>query len=510
MSKRLTERLSACLRARPTVALATAVAALAAGAAFVTARPTAAVAATGGFDFTRAQVAATGLQTPWGLTFLPDGSALVSERDTANIMQVRPGSSPVRVATVPNVSPGGEAGLLGIAVSPTYAEDQWVYAYFTAASDNRLVRFRLNAPQTQQVLLSGVPKAQFHDGGRIAFGPDGMLYLSTGDAGTSANAQNLNSLGGKILRMRPDGSVPPDNPYGSRVYSYGHRNVQGLAWDEGGRLYASEFGQNTWDELNYIVPGGNYGWPTCEGVCTDSRFRNPIVTWSTSEASPSGLAYANGTLFAGALAGKRLWTVPVSGGSRTGNPVVEFQGTYGRLRAVAVGPDGWLWVGTSNRDGRGTPAANDDRILRVPPAGGSSPSPSPSPSASPSRSPSASPSPSVSPSVSPSASPSAGPRACSATYRIVNQWQGGFQGELAVRNSGTAAITSWTVTFAFPDGQRVTQSWSGRFTQSGAAVTVANETYNGTLAPNASTTAGFNASWSGANRVPSPISCTAG
>ncbi|MEU6414044.1 PQQ-dependent sugar dehydrogenase [Microbispora sp. NPDC046933] len=491
---------------RLAVALATTLSAVTAAALVVT-QPPSATAATGGFDFTRAQVATTGLQAPWSIAFLPDGSAIVSERDTATIAQVRPGSAPTRVATVPNVSPQGEGGLLGIAISPTYAQDQWVYAYFSSASDNRVVRFRLSTPQTQQVILSGIPRAQFHNGGRIAFGPDGMLYVTTGDAGTSANAQDLNSPGGKILRMRPDGTVPPDNPFsGSRVYSYGHRNVQGLAWDEGGRLYATEFGQNTWDEINYIQPGRNYGWPACEGMCGDSRFTNPIQTWSTSEASPSGVAYANGTLFAAALAGKRLWTVPVSAGSRTGTPVAEFQGTYGRLRTATVGPDGWLWVMTNNRDGRGTPAADDDRVIRVPPAGGTSPSPSASPSVSPSANPSFSPS----PSPSASASPPAGPRACSAAYRIANQWPGGFQGELTVRNSGTAAISSWTVTFAFPNGQSITQLWGGRYTQSGSTVTVTNESWNGALAPNASTTAGFTGSWSGgANGTPSPVTCTA-
>ncbi|KAB8184661.1 PQQ-dependent sugar dehydrogenase [Microbispora catharanthi] len=353
---------------RLVVALATALSAATAAATLVAIRPATADAATGGYDFAHPQVVTTGLRAPWGMAFLPDGSALVSQRDTADIMRVRPGSAPVKVATVPNVSPGGEGGLLGIAVSPIYALDQWIYAYYTSASDNRVVRFRLSSPQTQQPILTGIPRAQTHNGGRIAFGPDGRLYVGTGDAGNSANAQNLNSLGGKILRIRPDGTVPVDNPFaGSPVYSYGHRNVQGLAWDEGGRLYATEFGQNTWDELNRILPGRDYGWPICEGVCSDPRFTDPLVTWSPAEASPSGLAYAKGTLFAAALRGTRLWTVPISGGT-AGTPVAEFQGTYGRLRTVAVGPDCSLWVATSNRDGRGTPAADDDRIIRVPPA----------------------------------------------------------------------------------------------------------------------------------------------
>ncbi|NJP88308.1 oxidoreductase [Nonomuraea sp. FMUSA5-5] len=326
----------------------------------------------GGFDFARAEVAVTGLQVPWAMAFLPDGSALVSERGTGRVMQVRPGQAPVQVATVSGVSASGESGLLGLAVSPSYAQDGWVYAYFTSTSgDNRLVRFQLSAPQTQTVIFSGVPSATIHDGGRIAFGPDGMLYVATGDASNTANAQNLDSPAGKILRMTPTGGVPSGNPFpGSRVWSYGHRNVQGLAWDAQGRMYATEFGQNTWDEVNQIVAGRNYGWPTCEGTCSNTSFRNPIVTWTTAEASPSGLAYANGALFAAALRGQRLWVVPLTSGGGAGTPVAELQSSYGRLRAVAAGPDGWLWVATSNRDGRGTPVAQDDRIIRIPPASG--------------------------------------------------------------------------------------------------------------------------------------------
>jgi glucose/arabinose dehydrogenase len=323
----------------------------------------------GGFDFTRPEVVASGLAVPWGMAFLPDGSALAAERDSARVMRVRPGAAPVQAATVPNVVPGGEGGLLGIAASPTFGQDNLVYAYFTASADNRIVRFRLDSPQSQQVIVSGIPKGTIHNGGRIAFGPDGMLYAGVGEAGQTANAQNLQSLGGKILRMRPDGSVPPDNPFAnSLVYSLGHRNVQGLAWDQHGRLFATEFGQNTWDEINAIVPGGNYGWPTVEGRAGDSRFRDPIVVWATAEASPSGAALANGTLFAAALRGTRLWLVPLDG-TTAGTPTSELAGTFGRLRTVALAPDGWLWVTTSNRDGRGTPAASDDRILRFAPLG---------------------------------------------------------------------------------------------------------------------------------------------
>ena len=319
-------------------------------------------------DLANPEVVATGLTVPWGLGFLPDGSALVAERNSARILQLRPGSAPAVVATVNGVAAAGEAGLLGLAVSPTYAEDGFIYVYFTSASDNRIARLRLDAPQNQEVILSGLAKANIHDGGRIAFGPDGMLYAGVGDAGTTASAQNQQSLNGKILRMRPDGGVPAEgNPFsGSLVYSLGHRNVQGLAWDAQGRLYASEFGQNTWDEVNQIVPGANYGWPTVEGRSSDTRFRNPIVVWTTAEASPSGATIDDGTLYVAALRGQRLWSVPLDGNGGAGTPTALLQGQYGRLRTAERAPDGSLWITTSNRDGRGSPAATDDRVIRFP------------------------------------------------------------------------------------------------------------------------------------------------
>jgi glucose/arabinose dehydrogenase len=322
-------------------------------------------------DLNNPQVVATGLTVPWGLGFLPDGSALAAERNSGRVLQLRPGSTPAVVATVNGVSAGGEAGLLGLAVSPTYASDGFVYVYFTTASDNRIARFRLDSPADQEVILSGIARASIHDGGRIAFGPDGMLYAGVGDASNTASAQNPQSLNGKILRMRPDGGVPESgNPFaGSLVYSMGHRNVQGLAWDAQGRLYASEFGQNTWDEVNLIVAGANYGWPTVEGRSDDPRFTDPIVVWTTAEASPSGATIDGDTLYVAALRGQRLWSVPLDGTGGAGTPTALLVGQYGRLRTVERAPDGSLWIATSNRDGRGSPVAADDRVIRFPAAG---------------------------------------------------------------------------------------------------------------------------------------------
>ena len=309
---------------------------------------------------------ARGLQAPWGLTFLPDGTALVGERDTTRVLAVEAGR--VReVGVVEEASPQGEAGLLGLATSPTYDRDGLVYAYVSTASDNRVVRFSYDGRRLGAVepVLTGIPNGFIHDGGRLLVADDGTIFVSTGETGEPALAQDPASLGGKILRITADGQPAPDNPDpGSPVWTLGHRNVQGLAYDARGRLWATEFGQNTWDELNLIERSRNYGWPFVEGRGEDDQFRNPFVTWRTEDASPSGLAFARGSLWAGALNGERLWEVPVTANG-TGEPKGWFVGDFGRLRTVVVAPNGNLWVTTSNRDGRGDPAAEDDRILEV-------------------------------------------------------------------------------------------------------------------------------------------------
>ncbi|MCP3805005.1 PQQ-dependent sugar dehydrogenase [Allokutzneria sp. A3M-2-11 16] len=302
----------------------------------------------------------TKLAAPWGVAFLPDGSALVTERDSTRVLSVR-GTTATEVARITEARPSGEGGLLGIAVSPRYATDGLVFVYYTAASDNRIARFKLG--ERPQPLVTGIPKAGVHNGGRLAFGPDGLLYASTGDAGRTSLSQDRGSLGGKILRMTADGAPAPGNPFGSLVYSLGHRNVQGMAWDTRGRMYASEFGQNRLDELNRIESGKNYGWPQCEGTCADPAFTNPLRTWSTTEASPSGIAVYKDNVYLAALRGQALWQVPLNPDGSTGTPRALFRGEYGRLRDTAVAPDGTLWVLTSNRDGRGDPGPDDDRIL---------------------------------------------------------------------------------------------------------------------------------------------------
>ncbi|MFD4923955.1 PQQ-dependent sugar dehydrogenase [Streptomyces goshikiensis] len=317
---------------------------------------------------------AKGLESPWGVAPLPDGDLLVASRDKGTISRVQVSTGEVTpIGRVPGVAPGGEGGLLGLALSPGFASDRMVYAYFTTESDNRIARMRydeqrdpgqqLGAPDT---VFRGIPKGLIHNGGRIAFGPDKMLYAGTGETGDTGLAQDKKSLGGKILRMTPDGEPVHGNPEAdSVVYSYGHRNVQGLAWDKDKRLWAAEFGQNTWDELNLIEPGGNYGWPEAEGKAGRPGLRDPVAVWKTGEASPSGIAWAQGSVWMAGLKGERLWRIPLAGAVPVAEPEAFLTGKYGRLRTVmALGGDRLLLV-TSETDGRGSPESGDDRILTL-------------------------------------------------------------------------------------------------------------------------------------------------
>lgn len=313
------------------------------------------------------EVIATGLEVPWGLAFLPDGSALVSERDSDLVKHVTPDGTVTRVGKVSGVDGGTEGGLLGLALSPSYAQDNLLYAYFTRGDQNAIARMTYDGSKLadQKVVFDGIPAGPIHNGGRIAFGPDGMLYVGTGEAGRRDPAQDKGDLGGKILRITPDGDPAPGNPFdGSPVYSLGHRNVQGLAWDSRGQLWAAEFGQDTWDELNRIEKGGNYGWPVVEGRGDLLGFIDPVRQWSTDKASPSGIAVAGNAVYMAGLRGARLWQIPIPGG-KAGKPKALLTGDYGRLRTVGTAPDGSLWLMTSNRDGRGSPRDGDDKIIRL-------------------------------------------------------------------------------------------------------------------------------------------------
>jgi len=329
-------------------------------------------------DLVSKKTVARSLTSPWGLAFLPDGSALVSERDTGLVRRIagRSNGSPARsltktstVGTVGGVRAGGEGGLLGIAVPPTPrgTQPEVIFAYLTTARDNRVVRIDWDGRSLgrQTPIVTGIPKNTYHNGGRILVDDD-ILYIATGDAGIPELAQDRTSLAGKVLRVDFDGAPATGNPInGSRIFTLGHRNVQGLALDAAGRLWATEFGTSKADELNLLRPGRNYGWPVVEGRSSKRGFTNPKVTWSpTSTASPSGLAIQDGAAYVASLRGEVLWRVPLKG-TRAGKPKAVDLGEQSRLRTVAAAPDGRLWLSTSNTDGRGDPGSRDDRMLSL-------------------------------------------------------------------------------------------------------------------------------------------------
>ncbi|KWX65849.1 oxidoreductase [Mycobacterium sp. NAZ190054] len=312
------------------------------------------------------------LRMPWGLSFLPDASALISSRDTGEIHRVLPDGTVTLLGRVDGVSDTAEGGLLGLAVSPQFPTDRTVFAYVSGQPGNRVVALRIDDDvrsfTVERTLVDGITTDNRHHGGRLAFDPDGNLWIGTGDAFDGTLAQDPSSLNGKVLRIRPDGSVPAGNPAGTPVFSMGHRNVQGIAFGPDGTVYASEFGHRTWDEVNVLKPGANYGWPLSEGHQGDAGER-PIAVFRPDDASPSGIAYADGSLWMAGLRGQRLWQIPVHNGRVTGPPVAHFEGRWGRLRTVEAAPDGSLWLLTSNTDeatwGGTPPREGDDRLLRL-------------------------------------------------------------------------------------------------------------------------------------------------
>ena len=321
-------------------------------------------------------VVAENLDVPWSITFLPDGDMLVTERPGTLLRIERENENFTETYTVDGVKHQGEGGLLGIAKHPDFEENNWIYLYMTTQDgdmlENRVIRYTLqeNNLTEPMTVISGLPGAPYHDGGRIEFGPFDKLYITAGDATNSQWAQNINIRAGKILRINPDGTVPGENPFNNSVYSYGHRNPQGLVWIKG-QIWATEHGrsglQSGMDELNRIQSGGNYGWPVIEGDQRQPGMINPVfhsgpdITWA-----PAGAEYTNGSIYFAGLRGKTLYEAKIED-SQVQELDGHLQNTYGRLRAVQQGPEGDLYISTSNTDGRGNPSENDDRIIRVDP-----------------------------------------------------------------------------------------------------------------------------------------------
>lgn len=320
------------------------------------------------------KVVAQNLDIPWEIVFLPNGEMLVTER-SGKLLKI--GSEARVIKEIEGVKHIGEGGLLGLALHPKFSANDFIYLYSTTQDSNgitnRIERYKLSGDTLSErvVVLEGIKGSANHDGGRIAFGPDGFLYITTGDAENPNLAQDKNSLNGKVLRIKDDGGVPPDNPFGNAVYSLGHRNPQGLAWDESGTLWETEHGpsgvQTGYDEINFITKGANYGWPAVRGDQTKEGFVSPVIQSGSKDTwAPSGMAYWNGSLFFSGLRGEALYEARIN----NGNKIVltsHFKEEFGRIRAVVLGTDGFLYLSTSNKDGRGLEKTGDDKIIKTNP-----------------------------------------------------------------------------------------------------------------------------------------------
>jgi len=320
------------------------------------------------------EIVAQNLDIPWEIAFLPDGDMLVTER-SGKLLKI--GTETKVIKEIEGVKHIGEGGLLGLTLHPNFPLNNFIYLYSTTQDSkgitNRVERYKFTGDTLSErtVILEGIKGSSNHDGGRMAFGPDGYLYITTGDAETPDLAQDKNSLNGKILRISGDGSIPPDNPFGNAVYSLGHRNPQGLAWDKDGTLWETEHGpsgsQTGYDEVNIITKGSNYGWPLVKGDQTKEGLVSPIIQSGSADTwAPSGMAYWDNSLFFSGLRGEALYEAKIIGKNRL-DLVSHFREEYGRIRAVVLGPDNFLYISTSNRDGRGRTKEGDDKIIKVNP-----------------------------------------------------------------------------------------------------------------------------------------------
>ena len=320
------------------------------------------------------EVVAQNLDIPWEIAFLQSGDLLVTER-SGKLLKI--GSETKVIKEIEGVRHIGEGGLLGLTLHPNFSVNNFIYLYSTTQDSNgisnRVERYRFSNDtlSERKVILEKIKGSSNHDGGRITFGPDGYLYITTGDAETPNLAQDKNSLNGKILRIKDDGGIPEDNPFGNAVYSLGHRNPQGLAWDKNGTLWETEHGpsgiQTGNDEVNIIIKGGNYGWPTIKGDQTKEGLISPIIQSGTKDTwAPSGMAYYDGSLFFSGLRGEALYEAKIRNGNKL-DLLTHFKQEFGRIRAVVLGPDGYLYLSTSNQDGRGQTKEGDDKIIKINP-----------------------------------------------------------------------------------------------------------------------------------------------
>lgn len=323
----------------------------------------------------RISIVSQNLEVPWEFVFLPasrqggpNSDILLTER-TGNLKLIS-GEKTITIAKIPDVKPYGEGGLMGLALHPKFSSNNYIYLYYTYEGSNnktlnRVVRYKFtnNILSEGKILVDNIPGAIFHNGGRIKFGPDGFLYITTGDSLEPSLAQDKNSLAGKILRVTDEGKPASNNPFNNLVYSFGHRNPQGLAWDTQGRLWETEHGNNATDEINLIIPGRNYGWPEIRGNQTGKNMETPFAQSGNETWAPAGAVFLNGTLFFGGLRGEALFSLKVN----NGNAIISkfFMQAFGRIRNAVLGPDGLLYISTSNRDGRGNVGENDDKIIKV-------------------------------------------------------------------------------------------------------------------------------------------------
>jgi len=312
------------------------------------------------------EVVAQNLKIPWDLVLM-DSEILITERPGTLLMLK--GGQRIPISGVKAI---GEGGLLGVALHPKFDQNRFIYLYLTSQTGtettNEVDRYVLdtNTLKDRKIIISGIRGAANHDGGRIAFGPDAYLYITVGDAQNENSSQDTNSLNGKILRLKDDGSIPQDNPFGNAVYSYGHRNPQGLAWDDKGRLFATEHGRSGalsgMDELNLIEKGKNYGWPTIQGTQTKEDMVTPVINSGPATTwAPSGTLYYKDSIFFTGLRGESLYQYDTA----TGTLKAHFTKEFGRLRTVVLGPNDYFYLLTNNTDGRGNPKQGDDKLLKI-------------------------------------------------------------------------------------------------------------------------------------------------